>query len=174
MKKIFLALVITFSLSSIMAQTNLKFGHVDYAKVTDSIPTKLAADKEMQQFIADGQKTIQELQTMLQRDVDVYRRDLDSMSALRREITEKNLQEQQAILENKQTTLQSDLEIYDSRLYKPIEKSFKEAVKNVSKKYKLNYVFDVSTMLFYEGGLDITKEVKQELIKLEATRTATP
>ncbi len=174
MKKIFLALIITFSLGSIVGQTNLKFGHVNYKKATDSIPTKLAADKEMQQFIEDGQKTIQELQTMLQRDYETYMVKRDSMSALRKEITEKNLQEQQAILENKQTTLQNDLEIYDGRLYKPIENNFKKAVKTISQKYKLNYVFEEGSLLYLEGGLDITEEVKQELIKLELARSAAP
>ncbi|MDX1349522.1 MAG: OmpH family outer membrane protein [Putridiphycobacter sp.] len=172
MKKIFLALVITFSISSIMAQTNLKFGHVDYAKVTDSIPTKLAADKEMKQFIEDGQRTIRELQTILQRDYEEYMAKRDSMSALMREIKEKNFMEQQQVLENKQQTLQNDLEIYDNRLYKPIENNFKKAVKTVSLKYKLNYVFEVGSLLYLEGGIDITEEVKQELIRLEALRTA--
>ncbi|MFK8038064.1 MAG: OmpH family outer membrane protein [Crocinitomicaceae bacterium] len=170
MKKIFLALAVTFSLSSIIAQTNLKFGHVNYTDVTDSIPSKLAADKEMQQFIADGQKTIQELQTMLQRDYEVYMGKRDSLSPLSREIKEKNLTEQQAILENKQTTLQSDLEVYDNRLYKPIENNFKKAVKSVSQKYKLNYVFEEGSLLYLDGGLNITEEVKAELIKLEASR----
>ena len=172
MKKIFLALVITFSLSSIRAQTNIKIGHVDYAKVTDSIPTKLAADKEMKLFIDEGQKTIKELQTMLQRDYEVYMGARDTLSSLSREIKEKNLNEQQAILENKQTTLQNDLEIYDNRLYKPIEKNFKKAVKTVSQKHKLNYVFEVGSMLYLEGGQDITQEVKVELIRLEALRAS--
>ena len=172
MKKIFLALVIAFSFSSIMAQSNVKLGHVDYAKVTDSIPSKLKADKEMKQFIDEGQKTIQELQTMLQRDYEKYMGARDSLSSLSREIKEKNLNEQQAILENKQTTLQNDLEIFDNRLYKPIEKNFKKAVKTISQKHKLNYVFEVSSMLYSDGGLDITAEVKQELIRLESLRLA--
>lgn len=172
MKKIFLALTVTFSLSSILAQANLKFGHVNYTEVTDSIPSKLAADKEMQQFITDGQNTIQELQTMLQRDYQAYMGGRDTLSPLSQEIKEKNLTEQQAILENKQTTLQSDLEVYDSRLYKPIEKNFKKAVKVVSQSHKLNYVFEEGSLLYLDGGLDITEEVKTELIKLEVTRLA--
>jgi len=172
MKKIILALAITFSLSSLIAQSNVKLGHVDYSKVTDSIPSKLAADKEMKQFIDDGQKTIQELQTMLQRDYEIYIAKRDSLSPLMREIKEKNPNEQQAILEQKQQTLQKDLEVYNARLYEPIEKNFKKAVKTISLKYKLNYVFDVSSMLFNDGGLDITKEVKAELIRLEAARIA--
>lgn len=172
MKKIFLALAITFSLNAAIAQANLKFGHVNYTKVTDSIPSKLSADKEMQQFITDGQNTIQELQTMLQRDYETYMAKRDSLSPLSREIKEKNLTEQQAILENKQTTLQSDLEVYDSRLYKPIENNFKKAVKIVSQNHKLNYVFEEGSLLYLEGGLNITDEVKAELIKLEVTRLA--
>ena len=171
MKKIFLTLAIIFSLSTLLAQSSVKFGHVDYKKATDSIPSKLQADRDMKQFIEEGQKTIQELQTILQQDYEKYIAERDSMSALRREITEKNLQEQQANLEYKQTALQNDLEVYDTRYYKPIEENFKKAVSTVSKKYKLNYVFDVSTMQYHDGGLDITEEVKQELLRLETART---
>ena len=172
MKKIILALTLLVGLNSSIAQTNVKIGHVDYQSVIDSIPSKLNADKEMKDFIDDGQKTIEELQTLFQRDYEVYMGTRDSLSQMIREIKEKNLSEQQQIITMKQESLQNDLQIINERLYTPIEKSFKAAVKTVSEKYKLNYVLEISSLMYQNGGLDITKEVKTELIKLETTRAA--
>ncbi|MFD1551938.1 hypothetical protein DNU06_01435 [Putridiphycobacter roseus] len=170
MKKIFLAFTFLIGLTTAFAQSNLKFAHVDYANVVDSLPSKLAADKEMKTFIDDSQKTLQELQTLLERDYEIYMAAKDSLSAISKEIKERKLTEQQMDLQRKQERTQQDLETYNERLYTPIEKSFKKAVKTVSQKYKLNYVFETGSLLYLEGGMDISAEVKTEIIRLEKIR----
>jgi len=170
MKKIFLAFTFIIGLTAAFAQNNLKFAHVDYAKVVDSLPSKMAADKEMKTFIDDSQKTLQELQTLLERDYQNYMAAKDTLSKISQEIKERKLTEQQMDLQKKQERTQQDLEIYNERLYTPIEKSFTKAVKTVSQKYKLNYVFETSSLLYLDGGMDISAEVKAEIIRLEKIR----
>lgn len=170
MKKIFLALTLLIGFTTAHAQGSLKFAHVDYAKVVDSLPSKLAADKEMKTFIDDSQKTLQELQTLLERDYEKYMGAKDTLSKISKEIKERKLTEQQMDLQRKQERTQQDLETYNERLYTPIEKSFKKAVKTISQKHKLNYVFETGSLLYLEGGMDISAEVKAEIIRLEKIR----
>ena len=159
-------------MSASFAQSNAKFAYVEYQAMTDSVPSKVQADKEMNSFVEEGQKTIEELQTMLQRDYDLYMGARDSLSEFMIERKEKDLQEQQQIIQLKQQSLQEDLQTYNDRLYAPIEKSLKAAVKIVSEKHKINYVFEKSSLMYVSGGMDITEEVKAELLIIEKARMA--
>jgi len=62
--------------------------------------------------------------------------------------------------------------VLNQRLYQPLEENLTKAVKTVADKNKLNYILEASGLLYVNGGLDLTKEVKAELRKLEAARVA--
>ncbi len=81
MKKLIIIAIAIFGLglSSVTAQT--KFGHVDYVKVLDSLPTKLTADRDLQNFMTDGQKTIEEMNAVFEADYTKYMTEKDSLSA---------------------------------------------------------------------------------------------
>ncbi len=172
MRKLFLAITLLLGLNAVYAQGNLKFAIVDYQKIVDSLPSKIQADAEMKAFIEEGSKTIEELQTILEREYTEYAEGADTLSKFQKERIEKDLREQQEIIQLKQQSLQQDLEVYNDRFYTPIEENFKKAVKIVSTKHKLNYVMEKSTLLYSNGGMDITAEVKTELLRLETARLA--
>ena len=151
---------------------NVKIGHVDYAKVLDSLPTKIQADRDLQIALTDGQKTVADMQAQLEKDYQAYMAEQADLSPLIKEMKEKSLQEQQQLLQYKQETLENDLKILNKRLYEPLEKNLTEAVKTVADKNKLNYILEASSLLYVNGGMDLTKEVKAELKKLEAARVA--
>ena len=160
-----------FGVFNSQAQT-AKIGHVDYAKVLDSLPTKMQADETIQTFLTDGQNTVGELQAQLEKDYEDYMLKQEGMSPIIREMKEKDLQEQQQILQLKQQTLEEDLKIWNARLYTPLEENLNKAIKLVADRKKLTYVLEASGLLYVNGGLDLTKEVKAELFKLEAARVA--
>lgn len=172
MKKILLALTLIIGLTTTFAQNNLKFAHFNYKTVTDSLFTKLQADAEINSFAEGRSKTIQELQTIFERDYNFYMTQRDSLSKFSQEMKEKALQEQQEIIQLKQETFQNDLQIYNERYYAPIEKNLKKAIEIVAKKNSLNYVFEETTLMFVDGGLDLTEQIKIELIGLEKARLA--
>ena len=151
---------------------SVKIGHVDYVKVLDSLPTKMQADSDMQIFLADGQKTIADMEAQLQNDYEVYMTEQETLSPLIREMKEKAIQEQQQLLQYKKESLEADLKILNERLYTPLEANLTKAVKLIADKNKLTYVLEASGLLYVNGGLDLTKEVKTELKKLEAVRMA--
>ena len=148
-----------------------KFGHVDYVKVLDSLPSKVAADKDLNNFLEEGQKTVMEMQASFETEYNAYMLQKDSLSPLIQEMKEKSLMEQQQIIQYKSESLEQDLQILNDRLYKPLEDNLTEAVKNIAEKYKLNYILEVNSMLYVNGGLDLTPEVRTELIRLEKIRT---
>jgi Skp family chaperone for outer membrane proteins len=170
MKKLIIIAIAIFGLgiTSVSAQT--KFGHVDYVKVLDSLPTKLNADREIQNFLEDGQKTIVEMQASFEGEYNKYLDEKDSLSSFLQEMKEKNLMEQQQLIQYKTESLESDLQILNDRLYKPLEENLNKAVKIVADKYNLNYVLELNQLLYVNGGKDLTQEVKTELRKLETAR----
>lgn len=174
MKRIIIIIIAIFGLGvfNSNAQSNLKFAHVDYVKVIDSLPSKITADKDLQSFLDNGQKTLEEMQISFEEEYQKYLAEKDSISPLMQEIREKNLMEQQQLIQYKSETLEGDLQTLNNRLYKPIEDNFNLAVKNIAQKYKLNYILEVNSILYVDGGLDLTKEVKAEVIRLEAIRTS--
>jgi len=175
MKKVLMAIVIIFTLGiagfNANAQT-AKFAHIDYLEVVDSIPTWLDANNQLDAFIAMGQKTIADMEKDLQTVYDVYLAEKETLSPLLIEYREKELIEKQELLEYKKQALENDLQIWNQRLFLPIEENLKKAIETIALKFGITYMFEKSSMLYIAPtvSLDLTKEVRIELIRLEKIR----
>lgn len=175
MKKILIALVavlaLGFTSQTAKAQT-LKIVHIDYIKVIDSIPSMVDADKQIRAFLDKGQKTILEMETALDADYQAYILEKPTLSQIMQELREKQLMEQSQLIDYKKQSLENDLQILNERLYGPIEKSLEKAIEIVAQKYKVTYVLEKSQVMYVDpAGLDLTKEVRVELVRLEFERT---
>jgi outer membrane protein len=71
-------------------------------------------------------------------------------------------------IQEREQTIQNELQIRAQELNQPIFERVKQAVDIVADRKKLNYVIDGSNMLYTKGGMDITAEVIVELLKLDA------
>lgn len=151
-----------------------KFAHIDYLEVVDSLPTMMAANSEIETFYAAGMKTIEEMAVAYEESYNLYIKEKPTLSQVMIEIREKQLAEQEQIIQYKQESLQQDLGILNDRLFKPIEDNLKKAIGIVAERYKITYVFDINSLMYTAptGGLDITKEVRAELLILENARVA--
>lgn len=167
MKKSIILIIAVIMLGSFGANAQAKLAHVDYLAVIDSLPSKQTADKEIQQFLDEGEKTLQEMQAEYQKSLDEYLAQQDSLSDIMRQLKEKQLMEQQEILRIKSESLQQDLQILNDRAYKPIEDNLKKAIKVVAEKHGVTYVMEASTLLYIGEGKDLTDEVRQEMMKYE-------
>ena len=76
------------------------------------------------------------------------------------------MKKQQALQEREQS-LQQEMQVYSQELNTPILTMVQKAVKLVSERKKINYVIDESVTLYFAGGTDITKEVITELLKMD-------
>jgi Skp family chaperone for outer membrane proteins len=77
------------------------------------------------------------------------------------------MKKQQA-LQDREQTLNQEMQAYSQELNKPILERVQKAVEIVSDRKKLNYVIDESVTLYFKGGMDVTAEVIVEVLKLDA------
>jgi outer membrane protein len=174
--------VLTLTFFSSTAQGQLKIGFVDYVKAMDSIPSYLDAIKTLEYYVQSSQKTLEDMAIELERKVQDYERTKDSLPEIIREMNYKNLEEQNQILMYKEQSFQQDLEIMKEKLLVPIDKSLKKAIEIVAVRNKVTYVLQYdpeygSTGLLYVDkatALDLTGEVRAELILIEKQRLAAP
>ena len=62
-----------------------------------------------------------------------------------------------------QSGVQDDLEQKQYDLIKPFQDKLQTAINEVANEHKYSYIFDVQTLLYFEGGEDITPLVKAKL-----------
>lgn len=174
MKKILLIAVALFTVGifSVNAQSNLKFAHFDYQKATDSLPTVLQAQKELTKSEAEMTAILEELQKEYQDMLINYDRQKDSLSDMRKQIMEEEIQMLGEKIQYRQQDFQVAYERKVSDLMKPIEDNLQKAINIVAEKHKLNYVFEKTALVYVNGGLDLTAEIRAELLKLENARMA--
>ena len=85
---------------------------------------------------------------------------------------QKVIKKEEALIERQQSA-QAEVEAYSRELNGPIVYMIETAVKTVSERHGYDYVFD-KTMLMRANGPDITKEVIEEVRKLENTPIPPP
>ena len=74
-------------------------------------------------------------------------------------------------MNDRQQSLSQEMQAYSEELNGPILKRVQKAVEIVADRRKLEYVIDETNTLYFKGGVDLTKEVVIELLKLEASST---
>lgn len=166
MKKWFYTLVVLVSMSSAMAQ--VKMAHVNSQKLLDTLPSRKEAMKKLQEFEAAGIKELQEMEADFNKALADYERKRADLSPMLIKIEEEKLMKKQQNIQDRQESLNQEMQIYSQELNKPILERVQKSVEIVSDRRKLNYVIDESVTLYFKGGTDITAEVIVELLRLDA------
>lgn len=169
MKKLLLALVVMFSVGTVMAQS--KVAHVNSQKLLDTLPSRKIAITKLQDFEANGVKELQEMEADFNAALAKYEADCPKMTPVEIKIAEDKLMKKQTNIQEREQSLQQEMQLYSQELNKPILDRVQKAVEIVSDRKKLNYVIDESTTLYHKGGMDITNEVIIELLRLDAEAT---
>jgi len=166
MKKLLLALVVMFSVGTVMAQS--KVAHVNSQKLLDTLPSRKIAMTKLQEFEANGVKELQEMEADFNAALAKYEADRPKMTPVEIKIAEDKLMKKQQNLQDREQSLQQEMQLYSQELNKPILERVQKSVEIVSERKKLNYVIDESVTLYFKGGMDITNEVIVELLRLDA------
>lgn len=165
MKKLLFILLVVIGASTVSAQT--KIAHINSQDVLDTMPSRKQAIKEIQAFQREGMAELQELEEQLRKLYNEYEAAQKAgESPLMMEMKAKKIQAKEQAYQERQGTLEQDLQILQQRYNEPILQRVQEGVKIVAERKKINYVLDLSTTLFASGE-DITKEVIVEVIRLE-------
>lgn len=165
MKKVILLVALIFSGLNVSAQ--MKLAHVNSQKLLDTMPSRKDAVEKLKKFEQDGYLELQEIQKDLEVSYKKYEQNKSTWSPVILKIEEEKIMKKQQGLEDRQTALQQEMQIYTQELNKPILARVQKAVEIVSDRKKINYVLDESSTLYFKGGMDITSEVLVELMLLD-------
>lgn len=171
MKKLLVALMVMMSVGALNAQT--KIGHINSTKLLDTLPSRKAAIKQLEEFGVVGEKQLLEDEAKLEAAYKKYMAERDKLSPLMRQYEEERLQKMQAGLQSLEQELQQKMSIMSNELNEPILKRMQKAVETVAVRLKMNYIIDESQAIYSKGGVDLTKEVMTELLKLDKEETKT-
>lgn len=166
MKKLLLALIVVVSAGAAMAQ--MKIGHVNSQQLLDTMPSRKMAMQKLADFEKEGMLELKTMEEDLNKAIAAYQTKMKDLSPVMQQIEEEKLMKKQQALEDRQQSLQYEMQAYSNELNQPILNRLQEAVKRVAELKKLSYVIDESVTLYHEGGVSITSEVAAELLKLES------
>ncbi len=166
MRRLILALLVVLSAGALNAQS--KIGHVNSQKLLDTLPSRKEAINKLREFEAAGIKELQEMEADLNAAVAKYQQNAPNMSPVIQKIEEEKLMKKNQALQEREQSLNQEMQIYSQELNKPILDRVQKAVELIAERKKLNYVLDETVTLYFKGGTDITQEVLVELLRMDA------
>ena len=163
MKNVLLGLFVVIGFSA-FAQT--KIGHVDSQKLLDTLPSRKEAIKKLDSMKTSGMQELQLMDADFQKAYQDYTVNQASKSPAERQIIEGRLMQKQQMLEATQASLEEGLQLRSEELNEPILKNVQKAIAIVAERLKLDYVIDVSSVMYSKSNLEITDQVIVELLIL--------
>jgi outer membrane protein len=162
---VFVLLFVFFISTNSFAQSKLKFGHLDFAKLYNLMP-----ELDSVRGVFDGyNKSIQEqfaaMQTELENKFMDYQANATGMSEIIRSTKEAEINDLKERLDAFETKATQDLQAKESELTAPIIERAKQAVQDIAKENGYTYVFNSSEglLLYAEPSDDISELVKTKL-----------
>lgn len=163
--------VITFSLllfvgASASAQT-LKFGHIEFQGLIQSMPERDVAQKAMAKMQADLESQLgvmqKEYQTKGQEYVALVKQ--ANLTEAIRQAKEADIQSLQERITTFQQQAQENLQKEESKQFQPIVEKARKAIGEVAKEQGLLYVFEVNQLIYYNTAqsIDMLPLVKTKL-----------
>lgn len=160
LKSLFIAAVILFSTSQVMAQA--KIAHVDTNEIMSKMPAIIEAQKQLENL---GKQYDNEFRTMVdeyQAKLKKYDAEAATVSDKVNEDRAKEVQDMEKRIQDYRQTAQKELSQKEQDLMKPLMDKAKAAIEKVGKAKGYQYVVDSSSLLLADGP-DLTSDVKKEL-----------
>jgi outer membrane protein len=171
MKKfVVILLIAVVSMGTAFSQNSI--AHLNSQRVLDTMPSRKAAMKEVENFEKRAIQELQETQQKLQQDYAKLQQEKATMSPTAYKFEEDRLNKKAQEFQQRQQELDQQIQILSQDLNQPILERLQKAVDIVSKAEKLDYVIDESSLL-YSKGKDITNKVIVEVLKLENAASST-
>ncbi|HLW29783.1 MAG TPA: OmpH family outer membrane protein [Brumimicrobium sp.] len=171
MKKLMLILLIAVTTIGTSAYSQTSIAHVNTQKVLDTMPSRINAMKELENFERRAVKELQETQQKLQGDYGKLQQEKSTMSPTAYKFEEERLMKKSQEFQTRQQELDQQIQILSQELNAPILETVQKAVEKVCKQEKISYVIDESSLL-YSGGRDITDLIVKEVLVMEKAAAA--
>lgn|SRR5574344_153386 len=163
MKKILLIAAAALVTISSFGQT--KFAHVNYSELVQLAPEADAARKTMAASQKEAQDTYQAMVDEFNTKYQQYQSKASTWTDAIRQSKEKELSEIQQRIQEFSQSVDSELQQQQQTLMAPIYKKATQTVQDLAKKGGYIYVFDESTLLYYDAAqsTDLTGTARKAL-----------
>lgn len=168
MKKFVSVIVVLFlfaGISNSFAQSNLKFGHLDFAALYGEMPGLDSVRIEFENYNKSIQEQFAAMQTELENKFMDYQANVESMSEIIRATKEAEINDLKERLDAFEVQATQDLQNKEMELTAPIIETARKAVEEVAKENGYTYVFNSTEglLLYATPSDDISKLVKAKL-----------
>jgi outer membrane protein len=159
-----LIVIAAFMGVAFMAPT--KFGHINSSELIGLMPETKTAQEELEAFIEEVKNQLDEMQVEYNVKLKDYQDNFEKMSDLQKETKEKELSDLQNRAYEFQNSVNQRVQQQQAKLFEPITKKAKDAIKKVGDANGYLYIFDISSgavIYFSAESSDVTALVKKEL-----------
>jgi outer membrane protein len=166
MKKILGILLVVLSVSSVFAQKEYKFGHINSNELMSVMPEKESISLEFQKYQQMLSEEYQAMMTEFQSQASVFNEKKATYSDTYIKTKEEELLGMQQRIQGFQQTAQQDLQQKEAELFQPMMDKAQAAIEAVSKANGFTYIFDLGAggvIYFSDDSIDILPLVKKEL-----------
>lgn len=163
MKKILL--IAATALVAISAAAQPKFAHVNFSELVQLCPEADQARTTMAASSKEAQETYQAMIEEFQTKYDQYEAKASTWTAAIRASKDKELKEIQQRIQEFSQTVDVELQQQQQTLMAPIVKKAQDTIKDLAKHGGYVYVFDVSSLLYYDDAqsTDLTPLARKAL-----------
>jgi outer membrane protein len=170
MKKLIFLGIITSALILILstglrAQTNYKFGHIDFATLYSMMPGLDSVKEVFSAYNKAIQEQFMAMQNELENKFMDYQSKLGTMSDIIRSTKEAEINDLKDRMDAFEVSATQDLQNKEMELSSPIIEKARKAVREVASEGNYTYIFNSAEglLLFTDGGEDIMDKVKSKL-----------
>ncbi|MEP7345934.1 MAG: OmpH family outer membrane protein [Gemmatimonadaceae bacterium] len=154
-----------------------KFAFIDSRIVIDKAPGRAAAESTFQKEYDAARVQIQKMQDTLQAMISLYQKSQGTMTAVSKELKEKEIQDKQNLFETRAGILDQQMQKRQADLVQPIMAQVRQVLDAIRKEDSYTFIFDVGTqvgvIVAADSSLNITDKVIGRLKPVPVT-TAKP
>ena len=142
-----------------------KIAYVDPEEIIPNMPEYLSAKSELDQLKANLQSQLENEQRKAEQYYSSFTNKVQQgvLSPAQQKTEEAKLMKMQEDLQRKAMTMEQDMMKKEEEMTKPMYDKFNAALKELAKAKGYSYVFDKKLLLYSEGGVDATTELKEKL-----------
>lgn len=156
----------------------VKFAYIDSRVVLDKAPGRAAAESTFQKEYDAAQVKIKKMQDTLEAMASAYQKAAPTLSAVNRELREKEIREKQQTFENSARLLEAQMQQRQGELVQPMMTQIREVLNALRQEDGYAFIFDVganaSVIVAADSTLDITEKVVSRLKPIPVTAKDTP
>lgn len=155
-----------------------KFAYIDSRVVLDKAPGRAAAESTFQKEYDAAQAKIKKMQDTLEAMAAAYQKAQASLTAVNRELREKEIRDKQQSFENAARLLDVQMQQRQGELVQPMMTQIREVLDSLRKEDGYAFIFDIGTnasvIVAADSSLNITDKVVARLKPIPVAAEAKP